>query len=345
MQIFKEKRSNSFVGLVEKVPSYVIHRPDAKSKWETLEGSVGCSGCMHCDTPKCLNYDKSRVSSEVIEFTCDNTLNVCPVDAIYWDKQKSMPVINKEKCILCGLCARECPTGAIYYSNNEMAIAESDDIKLVEATEANMVQHIHQLEQFAEAYHAGYLVKENDQFLEKIYSKLFRLGGNAPNLVARNILVSLGNHCAIGRVGDVYTRVDAILKTKNSGTAVVEVEFGKDTLDAARGVLDDIAVANCRYNLPVKELLSLVVCLQLPNERQGYWQVIKDVKKVEGISINTVTIGCLLILLWNLQEFNISENNFYADYDNMSIRKNTEFILDGDIGISERYLGIFEPEK
>ena len=43
--------------------------------------------------------------------------------------------------------------------------------------------------------------------------------------------------------------------------------------------------------------MRLVICLQLPNARQGYWQVVKDVNAVEKIPIRTLTIGALLLFL------------------------------------------------
>lgn len=346
MQIFKEKRNNNaYVGLVDRVPSYAIHKPGQGTEWASLEKTDRCAGCLHCINPRCMNYDVERVSSEIQEFVPDNSTIVCPVNAMLWDKEKCMPVIDHEKCIMCGLCARECPAGAIYYKDYRWHISESEEVILVEATEENTKHHVEMMEKYLNVYKTGYMVKESNDVLNKIYEKVQKLGGNTPNLFARNMLVSLGNKCAIGRVGDVYTRVDALLKTNSGDIAVTEVEFGRDTLEAARGILDDIAVANCRYGLSKKSILSLVVCLQLPNERQGYWQVIKDVKKVERLSIDIVTLGCLLVLLWNLQKFDISENSFYADYDNMTIRRNAEYILDGEVNISNRYLGILEPEK
>ena len=49
--------------------------------------------------------------------------------------------------------------------------------------------------------------------------------------------------------------------------------------------------------------MAVVVCLQLPNARQGYWQVVKDIFAVENIQINTIIIGALLIL-YNLNTLN-----------------------------------------
>lgn len=62
---------------------------------------------------------------------------------------------------------------------------------------------------------------------------------------------------------------------------VAEVEFGRDALDAVRGILDDIAVTNCRYGISEQNNFAFVVCLHLPNERQGFWQVFKDIKKLK----------------------------------------------------------------
>ncbi|UKI51940.1 MAG: hypothetical protein L6V79_07265 [Clostridium sp.] len=68
---------------------------------------------------------------------------------------------------------------------------------------------------------------------------------------------------------------------KDSSIGAVEVEFGHDTLDAARGILDDIAVFQTQDTaFQEKKICLFVVCLQLPNIRQGYWQVVKDVKKM-----------------------------------------------------------------
>lgn len=89
----------------------------------------------------------------------------------------------------------------------------------------------------------------------------------------------------------------------------------------------------------------LVICLQLPNARQGYWQVVKDIHNVEKVKINTVSIGALLLLLWNNVELDMAESPFYADYDRMEIRTKLEYILDEEFDLPIRDLGILEPVK
>ena len=49
-----------------------------------------------------------------------------PVDAI--TIKKGFPSIDNEKCILCGLCIVNCPTGAIYYNKKTKKISINKDI-------------------------------------------------------------------------------------------------------------------------------------------------------------------------------------------------------------------------
>ena len=85
--------------------------------------------------------------------------------------------------------------------------------------------------------------------------------------------------------------------------------------------------------------------MSLPNKRQGYFQVVKDVRKVLDISVQTLTVGALLILAWNDTKIDFSDNAFYIDFDNMSIREVLQKMLNREIDISDSYLGILEPEK
>lgn len=350
MRIFTEDTKDNKIGLLKTIPTTVEHYAGRQTEWTHI-GHDGVkieikSGCMHCNNPKCYRFDMSQIESDITDFSFDKTRYVCPVDAISWNTKDCTPIIDNQKCIKCGICARMCPVGAIYFSPNA-TISQSEQVIMVPDSEHNRREQAAQITEVSKAFHIGYIFHESDAFMERMYAYLSRMSGNTPNMMTRNLLIALGNKCAISRVGDVYTRLDAMLETESHQKGVVEVEFGRDTLDASRGILDDIAVANCRYGIPKSKNLALVVCLQLPNERQGYWQVIKDIKKVEGISINTITIGALLILMWSFRQFDISEESFYVDFDNMSIRKKIDNILDSDstVNISYRKLGILEPEK
>ena len=88
----------------------------------------------------------------------------------------------------------------------------------------------------------------------------------------------------------------------------------------------------------------MAICLGLPNRRTDYWQVVKDILKVTNIQINTVTIGMLLIFLWNLTELN-DYDIFYIDVDNSSLRKKAEEFLGRKIHVSVGYFGILENMK
>ena len=148
------------------------------------------------------------------------------------------------------------------------------------------------------------------------------------------------------RIGDVYTRMDAIYSSLAGSFGAIEIEFGRDTLDASRGILDDIAVLNTRYGIKKHSNNALVICLQLPNARQGYWQVVRDLKIVEGIKIQTLTVGALMFLLWNSCIFEPENNRYYIDYDNMDLRKILCKQVDcKDISVSDKKLGIMEPMK
>jgi hypothetical protein len=101
-----------------------------------------------------------------------------------------------------------------------------------------------------------------------------------------------------------------------------------------------------RYGFDKSEISSLAVTFSLPNKRTDYWNVIKDIKNVVDIEIGIVTIGALLLLLWNRKAILVTaENQFYADADSYSIRKTVEEILGREINLTAGYKGILECHK
>jgi hypothetical protein len=69
------------------------------------------------------------------------------------------------------------------------------------------------------------------------------------------------------------------------------------------------------------------VSLEFPNIRTEYWRVIKDIKDVLGIKINSISLGALILLTWSFKKFPIGTADFYADVENPSIISTVEKIL------------------
>ena len=347
MQILNENNKRTKLLLLKNKVEKIEVKPGEESKIYTELGNTS-SSCIKCHFPKCMHFDESKIKcSKITEFPGDKDNKVCPVGALIWNNDNERPEIDNKKCIRCGLCASQCPLGAIYFKENEFIINyKNDSNEYVETlvNEASINKQMDIIKSLESIQKQGQLLNENDQIMEIIYdyimdSKLI------PEKFVRNILIGLGCECAIRRIGDVYTRMDAIYMSSRGTFGAVEVEFGTDTLEASRGILDDISVLDSRYCIPKQENIALVVCLSLPNERQGYWQVIKDINNVLNIKVNTQTLGSLLISLWNFLKIDLENNSYYADYDNFSIRKFLERDLGRDAMISDKFLGILEPIK
>ena len=347
MQIFRESINRSHLRLLNSIPTEIQYTPASPATLSFIKSPAAKSSCLGCINPHCLWFSEEEIScSKVENFPGDKTTDVCPVQAIKWDFDKERPVIDSRKCINCGLCASRCPVGAIYF-NRKIVInyEDSNAVKCLPASDENAKAQREQLSKLQHVKRGGVLIQESDPLLEQIYGDLLNIRSNDHNTVVRNLLIGLGCNCSMRRIGDVYTRMDAVYSTVSESFGAVEVEFGRDTLDASRGILDDIAVLHTRYGIPKETNDAVVVCLQLPNARQGYWQVIRDIRIVEGLRINTVTVGALLLLLWNNRLFDPSKGPFYIDYDNMDLRRIIEHQLGKKVRLSHRNLGILEPMK
>lgn len=308
-----------------------------------------CGGCIGCVNPNCLKYSDFEIGNieRLPDFSYERSYDVCPVNAMSFDENDGTIRIDKSKCINCGLCADRCPLGAIYCDGDtKVSECDSANYVLVESTTDNIESQKKQIEKLNELEREKKYRKENDVCLKKIYDQIQHFDGRSlvQNILIRNILISMGYNCAISRTGDVYTRMDGVY-TNDNCFGVMEIEFGRDTLEASRGILDDVAVLESRFDIKKEDNTPLVICLSLPNKRQGYFQVVKDVQRVLNMRIQTITLGALLVLLWNGKVADFSTISFYADFDDMSIRDDVEKILGRSVNVSNSYLGIFEPEK
>ncbi|MFR1708844.1 MAG: 4Fe-4S binding protein [Clostridium sp.] len=347
MQVFKENVNRKKLLLFNLMPDSIIYRENAPAQMVFPNGDKFNTACVGCKSPACMYYDDNEIEcSNLPDFPNDKSTEVCPVNAIEWDFTTETPKIDNSKCLDCGLCIKRCPFGALYYDGTVKVVSEKSKYQeVVAATHDNFAKQREQSNTISSLDRKGCFIRESDTLLTSIYDKLASLRSNDHNTVVRNLFIGLNCSCAMRRIGDVYTRMDAVYLSETNSFGAIEVEFGKDTLDASRGILDDIAVLNTRYGVHKNDNMAVVVCLQLPNARQGYWQVVKDIFTVENIQINTITVGALLILLWNHKQFDPADFSYYVDYDDMDIRGILESHIGRKINLSDKLLGILEPIK
>jgi ferredoxin len=272
---------------------------------------------MHFSQDELLLTDE-RLS----EFPVDASDSVCPMDAILWERGMQFPLIDEERCINCGICARRCPIGAIY-SNGANAVihANEDYVEFLPVTHETEKRHRETLLNLKEIKHDGSFQTVSERSLGIVYGKLNeqQTGVQFPNLIVRNFFLVLGNQCIIRRHGDVYFRIDSIIADKPV-IGVAEVEFHKDTLESPRAILDDIAVLSSRYEIEKTQIKPFIISLEFPNTRTEYWRVIKDIKDVLGVRVHSLTLGALCMLAWSFEPVPIGGVDFYADVDMPSIK-------------------------
>ena len=300
--------------------------------------------CINCINPICMKLNEEEIKcSSFSSMSPDMDLSVCPVDAIKIGKETIN--INQEKCIGCGLCVNRCPIGALYMKNGKATHNINANAPRKEMPISKKTIRIQEefLESLGRLEKSGIIQTENDNVMTYIYDKIKHLSQEQQNKLARNMLICLGGWATLSRQGNVYMRMDGFYETVDQ-CGVVEIETGLEMLDVSRALLDDIAVVNARYGIKKEINHPLAICLGLPNKRTDYWQVVKDIKIVTDIKINTVTFGILLIFLWNLEELN-DYNIFYIDVDNSSLRKKAEEFVERRIHLSIGHLGILENMK
>lgn len=350
MRVFKERPNRQVLSILTKMPFAIEIHQGIPGTAYFRNGNECHIGCLGCTNPRCMYFSDDEIECDFVEgFPNDKSNNACPVEALSWDDSSATPVIDSGKCINCGVCVSRCPVGALFFSDKgkleiNTATAEYVENRRLDTTTQSL--HLCQIEQLVKTPRAGISLNASDRLFESIYDNLFSLKSIYHNAVVRSLLIALGCKCSIRRIGDVYTRMDAIYSSPAGSFGAVEIEFGRDTLDASRGILDDIAVLNTRYGVHKHDNKALVICLQLPNARQGYWQVVRDIKIIEKIKIGTITIGALMFLVWNGCILEPENDRYYIDYDNMDLRHILCIQVDCDnIPLSNKKLGIVEPMK
>lgn len=320
------------------------------------DGGHAIGSCIHCINPPCLEYTKDEIELDTFkEFPSDKTQQVCPTKAIDWPEENDSPIIDSKACIACGICVSRCPVAAIYLDPDE-ATAIVNDLPnkyfLLQNQETSETEQRVLLERFSQIPENGIFILENDNILQRFFDKFKsvttdqKLGFQFPNHLIRNLMLEVGIRALMLRRGDTNLRMDIIFEQDGGKSGTCEVELGSEILDAPRNLLDNIAVLVSRYKINKNNLMPLVVVLSLPNRRSEYWRVIKDIKQVLDLQINSLTIGMLVLLVWNRINISLdSQEMLYVDSDLYTLRDKFEHILGRKLNITEGYPGFIESQK
>jgi Fe-S-cluster-containing hydrogenase component 2 len=307
-------------------------------------GKVVKAGCINCIDPQCVYLrDIDIECAEFPDIVHDMSKYVCPVGAI--KSGESHILIDDKKCLGCGLCAASCPVGAIYLKEGKAHIsrAEKKDLEVFSTDPVCILKQNKFLTENDNADRTGIIQKESEPIISEICEAIKRLPQEEQNILARNLMIKLGNKATLARQGNVYMRMDGFYSNKKQ-FGVIEIDLGADMLDVSRAILDDVAVINVRYGIEKNKNHPLAIVLSLPNKRTDYWQVIKDIRDIIKIPISTITFGALLILLWNHKEV-YDFDKFYIDVDNSSIRSEITSLIARPIDIEDGFYGVLENGK
>ena len=320
--------------------------------WTFPNQSVFSADCISCYVPRCISWPQADISIPKFSDMSVRAYNhICPTEAISWDSNHEIPQIDATKCISCGVCASGCPVGAIFIDEDRDAIATvaaspNSSFETLPVSDSNTTLQAQQISELPRMQLDSPLA--DDRHVVEFYnsSKLRALGEASQNLLVQSVLRALHVKTVLTRHGDVYSRNDGAYACGESMLGPLEIEFGSDSLGALRTVLDDIAVFHRRYDVPVAELDGLIVFKSLPRNRQGYWQVIKDVQDVLNLRIHTVTLGALLLTLWS--KGHISPETLRAltpSVDDPSIRLQIESAIGRPVNLRMQELEILKPGK
>ncbi len=356
-QILEQKKSAKRLKTVAKnvIPISIEWKRNAKQAWIKLsDGREVLGSCIHCINPPCMEYSESEIDLETFqEFPSDRNMEVCPTKAINWPQDSDSPTIDSEACIFCGICVSRCPVAAIYLDpdmNTAVLNDQPNEYFLLENEEVSEATQNPLLQVFSRIRKNGVFIFENENTLQRFFDK-FRLvaprqSAQFPNHLVRNLMIEVGISASMRRRGDANIRMDIVFGQNGKKNGTCEVELGNGVLDAPRNLLDNIAVLISRYKMNKGNLIPLVATLSLPNRRSEYWQVIKDIRHVLGIKINSITVGMLVLLVWNRVKVSFdSDEILYADSSLYTLKDKFESVLGRELNFKEGYPGLLGSQK
>ena len=323
-------------------PNGILFRPKKNPRLEFGNDVIQKTTCLGCHDAPCMQFDKSEIApwKPIDDFPMDPSREVCPVGAIEISPRSTVPAINNEKCIGCGICAIRCPYGAISLANEVgTANVQSNDPDNV-TVKSNEKRTSHQF-----IPKRGKLGTSNASFLVNLSSILDQLGDTERSRLVRNTFLTNGIRIVMRRRGDTNLRMDGILHMPKQKLGVLELETNATVLESPRALLDDVAVLHSRFDIALDEIVPISILGALPNTRTEYYQVIEDISKVLKLQCRTLTIGALFHLVWRFRSSKDVLKAFHSTAKHGKDIYRTLKKLDPKLPKSEPYPGAYRPPK
>ena len=323
-------------------PLALTFTPTSQPELHFAGGIPHRTTCLGCQDAPCMKHTEADInprSPNLTDFPRDPSREICPADAMTWDRDAYGPTIDVDKCIGCGLCAVSCPYGAISLSPDGVAIVHKQDPDGIAIPVATR-DRPHKL-----LPRHGTLGSRDMPFARQLPAITAGLGDIQRSRMVRNMLLACGISASMRRKGDTNIRMDGVLHFASGHVGVVELETSDAVLESPRALLEDIAVLHGRFDVPMDEIVPVSILAALPNLRAEYYQVIDDISSVLKIHCRTLTLGALCLLMWRFRELpDLTSDLFTTNAGSVDLLSSLS-TLDPDFPLEEPYPGAYRPAK
>ena len=322
-------------------PQAIAFVPGDRPQLEFATGRRCQTTCLGCQDAPCMELtaaDVSGTNANLEEFPQDPSREVCPVDAMAWDRVTYGPNIDADKCIGCGLCAVRCPYGAIGLRHGLATVEKQDPDGITKFAETQDRPH-------DAIERRGAVGGPEERFARRLPQIAARLGDIQRSRMTRNMLLACGIGARARRKGDTNVRMDAVLDFPSGRIGVLELEASDAVLESPRALLEDIAVLHGRFNVPKEVIVPISIVAVLPNLRAEYYRVIDDISNVLNIHCRTLTLGAVCIMMWRFQPLPELANGLFATSAGRVDLRASLAMVDPDFPRKEPYPGAYRPAK
>ena len=254
------------------------------------------SPCWRCSDSPCISLENSTSNLPDIEElgSIFLTTSSCPFEAISIGRD-GYPIVVQEKCIGCGLCLTNCPTGAIN-------LDESTGTALVNSSVIDNGIFDEKIFEFRKEWSQEIRFEEpnENQINLLLSSAKERLLAGTPatnylrsRLFVRNSLLSLGAKTAL-RTQGANSLLSELVAQEGDQTYLIEIETGDDTLDAFRRLVSAAARGIGGLGLEKERLVLILILPQLPNRRVDFYRLVRDARIYLNLRILVIPFAMLM---------------------------------------------------